>query len=58
MEEATLLLILLALRVGRLAVEQLELMDLDVLPPEKRAELIQERDELNVSLARLDTLER
>ena len=58
MEEAALALILLALRGGRLALKQLELMDLDTLPPEKRAELIQERDGLNASLARLDSLGR
>lgn len=58
MEEAVLALILLAIRGGRLAIEQLKLMDLDTLPPEVRAELIKERDELNASLARLDTLGR
>ena len=56
MEEAILALILLALRGGRLALEQLKLMNLDTLPPEVRAELISERDQLNASLARLDAL--
>ena len=57
-EEAALALLLLAIRGGRLAIEQIGLMDLDTLPPEKRAELIQERDGLNSSLARLDSLGR
>ncbi len=56
MEETILALILLAIRGGKLAAEQLALMNLDALPPEKRAELIQARDELNTSLARLDSL--
>ena len=58
MEEAALALILLALRGGRLALKQLELMNLETLPPETRAALIEERDELNSGLARLDSLGR
>lgn len=58
MEEAVLALILLALRGGRLALEQLRLMNLDTLPPEVHAELISERDQLNAELARLDELGR
>ncbi len=58
MEEAALALILLALRGGRLALAQLRLMNLDTLPPEIRAELISERDQLNAELARLDELGR
>ncbi len=51
-------LILLALRAGSLALEQVKLMDLDTLPPELRLALIEERDGLNASLARLDSLGR
>ena len=58
MEEAALALILLALRGGRLALEQLRLMNLDTLPPEVRVELINERDQLNTAMARLDELGR
>lgn len=51
-------LMLLGLRLGKLAYDQIALMDLDTLPPELRAELITERDRLNSSLARLDSLGR
>ena len=51
-------LMLLGLRLGKLAYDQIALTDLDALPPELRAELITERDQLNASLARLDSLGR
>ena len=56
MELATAELILLVLRAGRLAAKELALANLESLPPETRAALIDERDQLNDSLARLDRL--
>ena len=58
MELATAELILLVLRAGRLAAKELALANLESLPPETRAALIEERDELNTELARLDSLGR
>ena len=58
MDLATAELILLVLRAGRLAAKELALANLDTLPPEVRAELISERDQLNAELARLDALGR
>ncbi len=58
METLGLELMLLGLRMGKLAIRQLELVDLNSLPPEMRAELLTERDQLNASLARLDSLGR
>lgn len=49
-------LALLVLRAGRLVMKEIELMNLDLLPPELRAELIVERDGLNEDLARLNRL--
>ena len=49
-------LALLVLRAGRLVMKELELMNLDTLPPELRAQLISERDGLNEDLARLNKL--
>lgn len=58
MELAAAELILLVLRAGRLAAKELALANLESLPPETRAALIAERDELNTELARLDSLGR
>ena len=58
MELATAELILLVLRAGRLAATELALANLETLPPETRTKLIEERDQLNASLARLDSLGR
>ena len=55
---AALELILFALKAGNLAYKQLELMDLETLPPEIRAALIGERDQLNDQMARLNRLGR
>lgn len=55
-EAVALELMLAALRLGRMAVKQIGLMDLESLPPEVRTQLIQERDELNTDLARLNRL--
>ena len=51
-------LILLALKAGRVAAQQIELMNLETLPSEIRAQLIWERDLLNDQMARLDRLGR
>ena len=55
---AALELLLLALKAGKLAYKQLELMDLETLPPAIRAALIAERDQLNAQMARLNQLGR
>lgn len=52
-EQAALELILLGLRAGRAAMNQIRLMNLDELPPEIRDELIRERDALNAEWAAL-----
>ena len=51
-------LILLALKAGRVAAQQIELMNLETLPSEIRAQLIWERDLLNYQMARLNRLGR
>ena len=56
LELVTAELILLVLRAGRLAAKELALANLESLPPETRAALIKERDELNTELARLNSL--
>lgn len=49
-------LALAVLRAGRLVMKEIELMNLDALPPELRNQLIAERDGLNADLARLNKL--
>jgi hypothetical protein len=53
MDEATVELILLAIKAGRVAMNQVSLMNLETLPPEIRDELIRERDALNAEWAKL-----
>ena len=51
-------LVLIALKAGKLAYKEIALMNLETLPPELRAALIAERDQLNEQMVRLDRLGR
>lgn len=53
MDPKTIELIILAIRAGRAAMNQITLMNMDELPPEIRDELIRERDALNAEWAAL-----
>ena len=56
MTPATIELVLAALKLGIAAYNQVQLMDLDELPPEVKQMLITERDKLTQEIMRLDGL--
>ncbi len=56
MTPATIELVLAALKLGIAAYNQVQLMDLDELPPEIKDMLIAERDRLGQEIMRLDGL--
>ena len=56
MTPATIELILAALRLGISAYNQIELMDLEKLPPDVKEMLLFERDRLTVEIRRLDNI--
>ncbi len=56
MPPGTITLILAAVKLGTAAMNQIELLNMDELPPEVKQELLDARDAMTMEIRRLDSL--